>query len=143
MPAPANNAATPTAPVRIGANAPAVEPAPVPLALPDGAPDPEPEGEAAVAVGVVPAVKPEVKGAAVTDEAPEKAAVCEEAVGTGVAAVALGLRTWSMTWTTPLATRTLGITTLALLTKTVPLSMVMTRLGPAREVTCPFWRREE
>ena len=143
MPAPANNAATPIAPVRIGAKAPAVEAA-VALALPDDPAVPEPEGEPAVGVAVAPDVMPDVNGTSVADEAPEKAAVWVEAVGTGVAAVALGLRTWSITWTTPLATRTSGIRTLALLTNTVPLSMVMVRSGPARDGTVsPFVRREE
>ena len=140
IPAPANSAATPTAPVRIGAKAPAVE---LPLAVPEGEPELEPAlpdaaNDAAVGVGVAPAVKPEVNGAAETELAPEKAAVCEDALGTGVAAVALGLRTWSMTWTTPLATRTSGMRTRALLTKMEPSSsMVMVRSGPAREGI--FW----
>ena len=64
------------------------------------------------------------------EEAPEKAAEPVVADAEGMAMVMLGFKTLSMTWTTPLATRTSGVTTLALLTKMVPLLVVMVTLAP-------------
>lgn len=49
----------------------------------------------------------------------------------------------SMTWTTPFETSTLGLMTLALLTKTVPLETVMVRVCPFMAVSLvPFMRLE-
>ena len=44
----------------------------------------------------------------------------------------------SMTWTTPFATRTLGVTTRAWLTKTEPLATVSVRVELLRVVCVPF-----
>jgi len=62
---------------------------------------------------------PEVNGVSLALDAPEKATTPE--VPDGVAVVLDGLRTWSITWTTPPAIRTSGVMTLAPLTKTAPL----------------------
>lgn len=49
----------------------------------------------------------------------------------------------SITWTTPLETSTSGLMTLALLTKTVPLEMVMVKVSPFMAVSLvPFMRLE-
>jgi len=70
----------------------------------------------------------DVKGASETDEAPGKAT--EVVLGFGASDVALGLRTPSITCTTPLLTKTLGVTTFAELTKTLPSSIVIVTLAP-------------
>ena len=132
---------------------------------------PEVLDEAAAAVEVATAAPPprevvgvgipEVKGTEAAEVAPAKATVVVEALGPRV--VALGLRTlggckwrafgtvWgegfdkgtyaSMTCTTPFATSTSGVTTLALLTKTEPFKIVMVTSLPWRVlIEVPFDR---
>jgi len=86
---------------------------------------------------------PELRPTLDADEAPEKAAEPDVADAEGIAMVMLGLRTLSMTWMTPLATRTSGVTTLALLTKMVPLFMVMVRFMPAMDLSMVLFFRVE
>ena len=119
----ANKAAAPTAPVLIGAQAPAVLLLAAMAAEAEEAPAAAPPPSMEVGVGM-----PEVKGMVETELAPAKATIV--VVGLAVKVVALGLRTASMTWTTPLATRTSGMTTIALSTKTLPFMMVMVTLLP-------------
>jgi len=111
-PAP-NRAPIPTAPVIMGI-APALEVLVDAVALAA----PPPMEEVAVAT-------PEVNGAVDTLDAPEKAGAPVLAV-VFAAFVSLGLRTLSMTCTTPPAIKTLGVTTLAPLTNRVPLAPAWT-----------------
>lgn len=84
----------------------------------------------AAAADEVPLALPVAADVAI-EEAPLKATVAGEvAVGMTETAVLLGLRTLSMAWITPPATRTFGTTTLAELTKTLPPSTVMVTLPP-------------
>ena len=110
--------------------------------------------EAGAGVGPVPiddvgAGTPDVRGFSDALEAPANATDCTDADACGIALVMFGLRTLSevstsrhsigargvetylsMTCTTPLETRTLGMMTLALLTNTLPSSIRMVRLPP-------------
>jgi len=70
----------------------------------------------------------DVKGTSETELAPGKATEVE--LGLGAADALSGFRTPSMTWTTPLDTRTSGRITLAEFTKTVPFVTVMVTLPP-------------
>jgi len=113
--APPSNALKPIAPVGIAPAAPAAE-----VLL---------EGDAVAELAiVVVALMPDVKGATDAEEAPLKAA--DVVVGLGVAIVLFGLRTLSITWTTPPAMSTFGVITLAELTKTLPSSIVIVTFAP-------------
>src|ERR1700712_1548556 len=113
-PAP-KRAAAPIAPVRAGAAAPALLLVDVAVAL--AAPPPTDS----VAEGM-----PEVYGALETLDAPGKATPA------AVAVAFPGLRTLSITWTTPPAMRTSAVTTFALLTSTEPLTMRTISSVPSR-----------
>ncbi len=73
---------------------------------------------------------PEVNGTLETVLAPLNAGEPAVAEVDGAAEVFFGLSTSSMTCTTPLETRTFGVTTLAPLTKTLPSSMRTVTFDP-------------
>jgi len=116
--APPNRAPRPIIPVCIGA-APAVL-----VEVASGS-------RVGTAVTVVDAETPDVNGTSDALLAPVKAGtvVVAPAVG-GAAEVLLGLRTLSMTWTTPPAIKTSGTVTRAELTKTDPLTIEIVTLSP-------------
>jgi len=104
--APPNKATIPNAPVSIGRQAPSVE---VALACA--------EATESVAMDEVGVAMPEVNGSSLALLALGKAcSVADVSAVFGVAVLFAGLRTRSITWTTPLRTRTLGVMTRALLT---------------------------
>jgi hypothetical protein len=125
--APPKRAPRPTAAVARGA--PPVEEV-------DPTPDPAPGAPELVgaAVIVVAAVTPDVNGTppSLAVEAPGNAGTVVD--GFGAAVEFCGLRTPSMTWTTPLETKTSGVMTFALLTKTSP-SMTVTVMFPPPTVS--------
>lgn len=79
---------------------------------------------------------PEVKGTSEAELAPGKTVPFVP----GATVVLPGFRTESMTWTTPFATRTLGMITLAWLTKTEPLATVTVIEPPPSVLTVVFLR---
>lgn len=113
------------------------------LALAGGLPAAVPVATAPPPIVDVGVGTPELSPTLDAEEAPEKAAAPVVAEAEGIAMVMLGLRTLSMTWTTPLAIRTSGVTTFALLTKVVPLFMVMVRFMPAMDLSIVLFVRVE
>lgn len=107
--APPNKAAIPIAPVSIGRHAPPELDVAVALA--------SAEATDSVAMDEVGVATPEVNGSVLALLALGKAcSVADVSAVFGAAVLFIGLRTRSMTWTTPLRTRTFGVMTRAWLT---------------------------